>query len=170
MLPHYPNTHLLERVRSLLQPLSPNFQIIRSGDDNALKIPHFAPAARTQAPKATLNLQTTQYSSPMPRESPDKRPSTINSWIKKAPDAFCAIGTSIFCDNGRSAARGRRLWNVETPAPRHYIPRALSFDEENTAPHLLLRPLSRRFGIFCTGKTTMHQYREHPRAIRPLKE
>ncbi|KAF8064026.1 hypothetical protein FPV67DRAFT_1503251 [Lyophyllum atratum] len=160
---------LEDRVRNLLSPLSSGFQITRKGD------PYPSPFPRGSATSEVRRIGQR----PTP-STPNFILSTSTAAVPIAamlpPDAFpVASAAPSGPAERRVTNQPRQLWNIETSPPRYRRSSSTHDDQENAIPQarLSVRPLQRRFGIFCTGKTSMYQYRQptpRPRAARPLKE
>lgn len=98
-----------------------------------------------------------------------------------APDAFpVLVDVGPLPPNDPPPVR-RRIWGQEDNRPTLPLPRRrpknLNNEQENIfsmpQPRGLVRPITRRFGIFCTGKNSMHQPpqdRGRVRTLRPAKE
>ncbi|GLB44211.1 hypothetical protein LshimejAT787_1601410 [Lyophyllum shimeji] len=161
---------LTERVRRLLFPLCSNFHITRKGEHPPPPLPRVTGDVKMRASSQQPRPSTSQ--SPL-ATSPDAVP--INPM--PPPDPFpVALATPTRVAKRRVTDPPRRYWNVpETPPMRRRRSSDFDNDQENAVPppRLTVRPLQKRFGIFCTSKTSMHQYRQptsHPRVMRPLKE
>lgn len=162
---------LLEgRVRRLLSPLH-----------STLTMPFNSSGPPTRTPATAKIRQPITEPGPSMNAIPAD---TTSSSLMPPPDSLPrpAARTPTPRTHGR---RGRRrLWRVEIRPldngqpfgrPPSRLPDTET-EQENTLPSAsprIIRPPPRRFGIFCTGKMTMHQYREpakHVRTIVPLKE
>lgn len=177
-------------------PTTTGFTIQRNGDP-----PHFPPPCKP--PKAvhgsvsrvgTAPLDQTLRPLAVPSRTkpqltmPCKPPASENPYSSSqhptpAPDAFPSTSTWQEHAHGRNK-RPTQLWDPDrlrrssrrrrhrSPSPE--TPEPAEIEEEIiVAPPRLLRPLPRRFGIFCTGKNSMHQPVERvgrPRLLRPKNE
>jgi hypothetical protein len=93
--------------------------------------------------------------------------------LTAAPDAFPAVQNPKMVKMLSLPKRRRRLWDPEmfTSSRPHRRARSPDIEQENEAPQpRLVRPIPRRFGIFCTGKgSTLSQERVgRPRGPRIL--
>ncbi|TFK36537.1 hypothetical protein BDQ12DRAFT_736879 [Crucibulum laeve] len=155
---------LQARMHSLLISLSSTFTIQRGeGSDNT--------------PTIECERSGAQYSESISSSRPS--PSFKNSpptQLMAPPDAFPPPEIPQSVRLPRMRRQNNRLWDPDTIREvtrkrRTAIP-AKEIDQENVAPtERLIRPMPRRFGIFCTGKKTMHGDTERvgrPGTIRSL--
>ncbi|KAF9468290.1 hypothetical protein BDZ94DRAFT_1246426 [Collybia nuda] len=155
---------LTVRVHSLLTPLRTGFTIQRKGEPSNITLVSGGNPGTWKIPPESRS----QFSGPT--KTPDCMP---------PPDAFPAPANMPPRLHKKSFPVRHRIWGQEdTPAA---LPRRRSqianTDQENIPampqPRGLARPMSRRFGIFCTGKSSMHQPlqdRGRVRTLRPAKE
>ncbi|KAF9450738.1 hypothetical protein P691DRAFT_809573 [Macrolepiota fuliginosa MF-IS2] len=174
---HHVDSALQDRLNRLLQPLVYSLSGAQVGAAGMAK--ERSNAASPEGRPGRLATATTQR--------PPKRPhhklvanSECDSTLMPPPDKFsgpCKIDQSA----GETDRRGgQQLWDPEIflAAPIRRRRRRNSCNEDNDQENNLanaeleslqkpfkLRPLSRHFGIYCTGKITMH--RQSERAGRP---
>ncbi|KAF5376067.1 hypothetical protein D9615_007681 [Tricholomella constricta] len=159
---------LEERVKKLVFPLSSGFQIIRKDEPYPSPLPSATPTIKAQA--------TLRQPGPIAfnARNPALIPAVPVTAMMPPPDAFPVAPSAL---NGLAKRREPKLpgryWDVVLPPRNRRSSRRgsnLEDEQENVSPPpRLLRPAPRRFGIFCTGKTSMHQYRQptpRPRTVQ----
>ncbi|EDR09621.1 uncharacterized protein LACBIDRAFT_318867 [Laccaria bicolor S238N-H82] len=177
---HNVDAALNARMQSLLVPLSPSFIIHKSGIPSSV-VPPKSRADQRKAPATAwgpfpYTPSTAATTGPSLMPPPDAFPSV--------PDKDRQYSNSFRIQ--RKSSRPR-LWTAEEiPIPaekpekrrrsRSPCKRQTDVDQENVIPQShprIYRPMPRRFGIFCTGKSSMHgpnpaERMGRPTNVRPL--
>ncbi|KAJ7146147.1 hypothetical protein C8R44DRAFT_756700 [Mycena epipterygia] len=149
---------LQARTNSLLIRLSSNFV----GRDSS--VASQVSPSRTSLPEKSMRSLAMGITTCTPQ--PPKSPTPCNSM--PPPDAFPPTATPFSGRRKRSRCP-EPFWVPEVPRPRKRARH--STEQENQIPAPVpssdtyaykCPPLTKRFGIFCTGKTSMHR----PRSVR----
>ncbi|TFK29145.1 hypothetical protein FA15DRAFT_691357 [Coprinopsis marcescibilis] len=174
-----------ERVRILVLPLSSNFTVQRVGDSPLNYTP--LPRRKVHSHKSSgvsLRPSRTQQARGALLPRPIPPPDAFTTPSKKAinsKDAVAHRGTlkriwsqfeikHLYRQTATSVEkRSSGVRQPRSPArtgTRLNEQQASEAADENTSPleYRIIRPLPRRFGIFCTGKTSMHG--PNPAALR----
>ncbi|KAF8999837.1 hypothetical protein BDQ17DRAFT_1360491 [Cyathus striatus] len=151
---HCIDQSIKERVQRLLVPLSTGLQVCRKGDC----VPLLHPAALMSTHRECSH--SPQIRTPFPNVTPP-------SFNMPPPDAFPLSPEKGKIPPVNIRHEHTRLWDPEEirESPRKKRRRApspkMELEQENVAPlSYLLRPLPRKFGIFCTSKNSMHNTNE----------
>ncbi|KAJ7161008.1 hypothetical protein C8R46DRAFT_1106206 [Mycena filopes] len=164
------------RANSLLVRLSSNFVGRQS----------VTPAARMSLPEESRRALAMGLTTCTPRPEPDPNSNSNSSTIMPPPDAFPPGSARSFrrrkrmlpflflapepAARARKRARHHREQENQSPATSSTsLPTPTSPESGSSAPNVTgarykSPPLTRRFGIFCTAKSSMH--RPWPRSVR----
>ncbi|KAG5726034.1 hypothetical protein E4T56_gene1260 [Termitomyces sp. T112] len=149
------------RVNSLLFPLHAESHVTGKGELSSGPFPRVSPVLLAGcAPSSSQRLTdaTSAACSATLMPPPDSRLPVIN--VKRKRRVYPR--KNMYGEDEEASSRRLRATNPDDNEQEHDIPAAR-----------LYNPLRRRFGIFCTPKSSMHTYRQpttYSRPSGPLKE